>query len=189
MHVPGVETFQIPVAHRLGSHTGGFARPILAKFPVAEELSQVLRHTNRLRDTRHSVIRQIPPSMNERKQFAYEEFKAKKVDPRNKARLSNDKLFIKGKIQCQFQRPVLPESSSLEAPLIAEGPEISEKGSIFKGYAASIASMEELRACLDAVLIKPGVASSSHMIYAYRVRLGSRDGSVPIKTFETKRSN
>ncbi len=174
MHVPGVDNFFIPVAHRLGPRINGVTRPILAKFPVSEELNLLFRHTNRLRETRHSVVRQMPPAMNERKQFAFDEYKAKKVDPRNKARLSNDKLFLKGKLQTQFQRPVLPDSSDLEAPLIMEGTEIREKGSTFNGYAANIASMEELKSCIDAVIVKPGVASSSHMIYAYRITDGRR---------------
>ncbi len=79
--------------------------PILAKIPNATDLHMVLKHTDRLRGTKHFVQRQLPQDVNERKNFALPHFKAKRTDSRNKARLINDKLYIKDKLQTQFQSP------------------------------------------------------------------------------------
>ncbi len=53
MNVPNANSLYISVAHRLGSRIHGYTRAILAKFPIAAELQTVLKHSNRLRNTRH----------------------------------------------------------------------------------------------------------------------------------------
>lgn len=77
MSVPNVNKMYVPVAHRLGKRATGTTRAILAKFPNANDIDTILKHTNRLRETKHFVQRQLPPSINERKQFALVEYKKK----------------------------------------------------------------------------------------------------------------
>ena len=48
MRVPNSGGLYIPVAHRLKGSSGK-TKPILAKFPNANELDLVLKHTNRLK--------------------------------------------------------------------------------------------------------------------------------------------
>jgi hypothetical protein len=108
MSVPNAPMMYVHVAHRLGQRRPGAIRPILAKFLNVHELQTVLKHTNRLRGTKHFVQRQIPPDVTERKNLALDEFKAKRGDVQNKARLVNEKLFIKGKLQTKYQAPKPP---------------------------------------------------------------------------------
>ena len=45
----------------------------------------------------------MSPDVTERKNFALDEFKARRGDVQNKARLVNEQLFIKGKLQTKYQ--------------------------------------------------------------------------------------
>ena len=56
-------------------------------------------------DIRNYVVKQIPQAMNERKQFALNEFKNEKDQSQFKAKIFDDKLFIKGKEQTQYRIP------------------------------------------------------------------------------------
>ena len=78
----------IPTAHRLGKRFGTKTRPIIARFPVVSQLHQVLHNSNRLRDTKHYITRQLTPTESERKQFIIPKFLELKKDPKNKAKLS-----------------------------------------------------------------------------------------------------
>jgi len=173
MHVPGAKDFYIPVAHRLGNKRSGHTRSIIAKFPIAIELSTVLRHGNRLRDTRHYVHRQLPPAVTERKNFALDEFKEKKRDVANNAKLINEKLFIKGKYQSKYQSRTLPGlkmDRSDGEPDISTSNDISDSGSIFTSYTAMSANLDDANDVVNAVIQKPGVSAASHVMYAYRLQ-------------------
>ena len=175
MNVPNASKMYIPVAHRLGKRSPGITRSILAKIPNANDLDKILKHTNRLKDTKHFVQKQLPPSLNERKQFAIAEFKEKRGDENNKARMVNEKLYIKGKLQTKYQPPELPVrdmSSPTDDIEITEGSSIDDSGSTFKGYAASATCPEDVTAALHRVIQLPGVATATHLIYAYRIDKG-----------------
>ena len=129
------DNIYIQSAHRLGKFAAGKQRPMIARIPVTAERSLIFRSANRLRDTKHFISSQMPPSRAERKQFALTEFKAKKADVTNKAVLRQDKLFVKGKLQTQFLRPRLPDTSIAipnDTSMVAESREKQEGGNTFK---------------------------------------------------------
>ena len=177
MHVQNANTFYIPVAHRLGGRRGRH-RAILAKFPIAVQLDEILKHGNRLRDTRHGVSRQTPPSITERNQFAMETYKDKRSDANNKARLNNGKLFIKGKLQTQFLEPTLPDPEPLgnddDGTAPVESAKVKDSGSIFQGFAIKAKTLSDVTSGLQKVLTLPDASAASHLIYAYRVKVGQR---------------
>ena len=84
----------IPTAHRLGKFTPGKQRAMIACIPDAGTRSKIVKNANRLSKTNHYICSQIPPSMDERKQFVLPEYKAKKADVNNKATLRQGKLLI-----------------------------------------------------------------------------------------------
>ncbi len=57
---------QIPVAHRIGGRKAGRVRAIIAKFPVANQLFDVLKETSRLKDTTHFINKQSPAEIRVR---------------------------------------------------------------------------------------------------------------------------
>jgi hypothetical protein len=103
----------IQSAHRLGRPNVGKR----AKIPEALQRSLIFQNANRLRDTRHYISQQMTPARSERRQFALPEYKELKGDVRNKAVLTQDKLFVKNKLQTKFVKPNLPiPPPSDEAP-------------------------------------------------------------------------
>ena len=59
MNVPNASQMYIPLAHCLGKRFPGIRRSILAKIPNANDLDNILRHTNRLNDTKYFVQREM----------------------------------------------------------------------------------------------------------------------------------
>lgn len=107
--LPNAQNCYIPVAHPLNDTTTH--RQILVKLPIADQLSQVMSKVNRMQGTNHSLIKQLPAERRERKQFVLPHFKsARSTD--QQARLVDDRLYICGQIQKQFQPPVIPDHVS-----------------------------------------------------------------------------
>ena len=173
--IQSADKFFIPVAHRIGAKNPAYPRSVVAKFPVATELTHVMKQTGRLKDTRHFINRQIPAALRERNQFAMDEFNDKRKDPGNRARLIGGKLFLKGKPQQKYLPPriaaVDPEYECTTD--ISSSDPISDSGSKFQGYAADADNEQDVAAILDQSLLLPGVASATHRIYAYRYEAGS----------------
>jgi hypothetical protein len=167
MRVPGAEHLYIPVAHRIGRFVRGNKRSILAKFPIAQELDLVMKHTTRLANTKHYVQRQIPPELRERRQFALPTYLGKKSDSSNKARLHNDKLYLRGSLQTQFLPPALPQSAlDDQQPDIGKSPEhITDCGHTFSGYCAPVTSLDDVSSAVNNVIAS---CPSAHVMFAFR---------------------
>ena len=99
--------FFITVAHRIGPKNDT-SRSIIAKFPISSEIDIILRNASRLRDTKHHINKQIPANIRERNQFALPEYQEKRANPSNKARLSNGKLYVKGRVETKYLPAKLP---------------------------------------------------------------------------------
>ena len=179
LSIPYANDVYIPVAHRLGIRRTGTSRQIIATFPVADELHMVLRHSNRLRETKHYINRQVPAEIRERNQYALPEFKQKRQNPANKAHLANGKLYVKGRLQSKFLTPTLPRVDSADENIpnftIAIGDKITDGGSTFTGYAADVTNLEDVSVVLEQSLKLDGIAAATHRIYAYRYK-GSGGG-------------
>ena len=128
LRIPGAEYFYIPVAHRLGRFVKGKRRSVLAKFPIASESDLVMKHANRLTNTKHYVQKQIPPELRERRQFAMPTYLAKKSDPANRAHMKNEKLFVKGSLQAQFLKPILPDPDDTQSYVTESDETIIDSG-------------------------------------------------------------
>ena len=116
--------------------------------------------------------------MTERNQFAMDTYKNKRSDASNKARLNNGKLFIKGKLQTQFLDPTLPDpepaSDDDDDTAPVQSTQVSDSGSVFQGFAITAESLPEVTSGLHKIVTLPDVSTSSHLIYAYRVKDGQR---------------
>ena len=182
LHIPDTRGLCITVAHRLGKFNKDYKRPIIAKFPFANQLQLVLDNANRLDatnrrlQTSHFITRQMPASMIERKKHALPTFTELKKDPNNKAYLARSKLFLKGKLQTQFTEPVLPyptiSSDSASDCVITESEPTTEGGSSFKGYAANVNSLQDVSMIRTILSLKEDVAIANHLIMAYRFTEG-----------------
>ena len=159
---------------RLGIRRTGTSRQIIATFPVPDELHMVLRHSNRLRDTKHYTNRQVPAEIRERNQYALPEFKQKRQNPANKAHPTNGKLYVKGRLQCKLLIPTLPRVDPADENIpnftIVIGDKMTDRGSTFTGYAAGVTNLEDVSVLLEQSLKLDGIAAPTHRIYAYRYK-------------------
>lgn len=97
-----------------------------------------------------------------------DEFKAN----RGRSRLVNDRLYVQGKLQTQFQKGILPKTDKLpdiDVASVAVGTAITDSGSTFKGYAMPAANLEQVKECLNMILQIQEVSAANHVIYAYRL--------------------
>lgn len=167
MGITDSDKMMVPVAHRLGAPRSGFIRPIIAKFPIADEMDRVMRNTNRLRNTRHFIKRQLTPNQREREQFMLPMYKSIRSSG-GRARISKGKLVVNGQVQTQFMPPCLPNVDDVhipDPPITTDS--ITDSGSHFDGYAAHVKSLSEVSAVLTSLKLQPAAARADHLIYAY----------------------
>jgi putative IMPACT (imprinted ancient) family translation regulator len=66
---------------------------------------------------------------------------------------------------------------------IHTGTTITDSGSTFRGFAASVSSTQEVSEIMDMLKSKPDIAAANHLIYAYR--LGDCEGNVKSQNFHS----
>ena len=158
----------IPVAHRIGRRNPLYTRAIIAKFPISDEFHLIMRNTNRLRNTHHQVIQQLTPRQRERKQFVLPVLKELRSIPDSEAKIYVDKLIVKGNVQDNYLEPKLPPPKLPNPSVkVIPGDSITYSGSTFTGFAAHVASMQDVSDVMELVKSEPGMASASHLMYAY----------------------
>ncbi len=130
-----------------------------AKFSKANEHDEVLKNASKLKNTNHTISKQLPGSFRERQAFAMSEYKEKKKDSNVKATLSMGKLIINGRIQEKYLEPVLPDGAPIEENddyddnLVVTGKNITDGGSTFTGYASKVYSQQDVSTCLEQLLL------------------------------------
>ena len=162
------KALDIAVAHRIGARRPGHTRPILVKFLHDSDIQIIMSNVSRLRETQHFITRQLPPSHKERKDFVLPFFKTLRSNADNKAQLVGDKLYVKGKLQQQLLSPVIPDIDPSSEITISESEEVTDNGSIFKGYAACVSSIDEVAKVISTLKAKPSIAEADHFMFAYR---------------------
>lgn len=177
------DSINITVAHRFGVKKEGKHRPIIITVPYVSDINKIMSQVKHLKDTGCYIDRQIPQSYNERKQMCLPEFKQAKSNGL-KPMLIEDKLFVNGELQRQHLPPTLPDQLIVPetVPQIHEGETVEDSGSVFKGYAAEINDMDDIRTVIDTLLLKSEVSTTSHVMYAYRY---ADDGGEMCENFES----
>ena len=177
MGIAEADRYYITAAHRLALDANG-NRPILAQFPNATQHQMVLKNSSRLKGTKHHINQQIPARYRERNQFAMNNFKDLKQNNTNKVQLAHGKLVLNGKVQSEFLPDILPVPYNVDEEEVLDeesmypiacGNHVTDGGSTFTGYAASVADLDELATLLDRSLLLDGVSEATHRMYAYRI--------------------
>ena len=182
--IDNAQEMYIPVAHRLGRRSTVNIRPIIANFPIDRELEAIMKHTNRLRDTRHFIAKQLTAKQRERKQFVLPVYQDLKGNPDNQAKLVGDKLFVKGNLQTKYLAPKLPTAKgTVTSTILVAGDTVEDAGSTFHGYAASVKSTQDVSDVLNKANNNPTLAAANHLIYAFRI--GDKDGNIKMENFHS----
>jgi hypothetical protein len=115
----------------------------------------------------------MPPSQAECKQFIMPDYKTLKADPTSKAKIQQDKLVIKGRVQTQFMKPVLPEvpkTAGNDISNVSSSEDKAEGGSIFKGFSANVSNVHDIARIRKILALIPEVAAATHVVLAYRLK-------------------
>jgi FtsZ-binding cell division protein ZapB len=172
-NVLGIQTdIYVQSSHRLGKAITGTQRPIIARIPQAAQRALILQNAPRLRNTKHGIHSQLPASTVERRQLILPDYKELKKDIRNKAVLTQDKMYVKNKVQTQYLKPSLPSQplSDTSPCKISESKDKKDSGSVFRGYCARIGDLDDIAKVRQYLMYNvPDVSKATHIIYAYRL--------------------
>ena len=79
--------------------------------------------------------------------------------------------FIKGKVQKQFAKPVLPEvpaSADNDISMVSSSAVQNEGGSSFKGFSAPVNNINDVARIRKFIVQRPDVTAATHVVFAYR---------------------
>ena len=173
LRIPHSNNIDITRAHRMGKPSGDRNAMIIAKLNYASDQKKIFDNAKVLKITNYSISKQIPPEMEERRQFGWPELK-KARDERKRARFDGGKLIVENEHLLQFDPEPLPPLSKLSlnaatvAPLVFPSDPKSEAGHHFQAWAATVQSLQQVRECYDELVKVTDVAMTDHLAYAYR---------------------
>ena len=122
LHVD-VQNVCITRAHRMGNSTQTHNSSMIAKFPFAGDQRKIFNNVAALKDTGHTISKQYPADIEERRHFAWATYKKEKSAGKNVRFDHVGQLHIENVVQERFNPKVL--SPTTAAALGAGAPEIT----------------------------------------------------------------
>ena len=174
LRVPDSGRMYITRAHRMGKANGTANRALIAKLPNQEDHMKIFGNAKALQGTDFSISKQLPPELDERRQFAWQDFKKAKAE-RKKATFDGGRLIIEGQIVDKYEPEPLPTHSStitgddVEEIAWQRSSAITEGTNVFQAWAVATTSVQQVREALDALLRIPEFADADNIPYGYRM--------------------
>lgn len=174
MRVAGAENIHVARAHRMGHAFQDNNRMIIAKVPNQGDHSKIFANASALRNTNFSISKQIPPEMEERKQFAWKAFKKAKSE-RRPSRFEGSRLFVDNAEVPQYQSVTLPPTSAVlhgtaVPPFPVGTSDLAEDaGHSYRAWAIPTQSLQDVRNAYDRLLQLPDFATATHCMYAFQL--------------------
>lgn len=171
------KSIAIDIAHRIGKFVPGKNRPIVVLFTTREGVEIVKSHAPHLKGTAYKITPHLPREMRARRIAQIPKMiELREQHPESKVTLVNDKLMHDGKlVENNFKMNAIKTRPGNSVVLcnkkdISHSETIEEKKSVFQGHGASVKSLAEVQASLQALHQDGRVADSTHIIYAYKIR-------------------
>ena len=173
LHIPPVEAQNIRItrSHRMGT---GKDRPIIAKVINNGDHNKLFGAAKALKGTKTSISKQLPPAIEERRQYGWAEYKKAK-DADKKARWDpSGKLYIEGNHISKIDPVPLPTASSYSTGgdakdlVVGASRQHETKGHGFQAISCKVTNLQEVRECKDYLLQSPKLQDVSHLSYAFR---------------------
>ena len=95
MRIPNVENMYINSSHRMGQANGNFNRMLIDRLQRRRDQTAIIDNASNLQGTNHSITKQYPPEVEERRQFAWADYKKARAN-RQAARFDGGTLVIGG---------------------------------------------------------------------------------------------
>ena len=174
MRIPNVENICINSSHRMGQANGNFNRMLIARLPRRRDQTAIFDNASNLQGTNYSITKQYPPEVEERRQFAWADYKKARAN-RQAARFDGGTLVIGGNPVPKYDPIHLPATS--DTLLGAAGPAkprgvsdvMTEQGHTFQAWAIPAHSLADVREGMDQLLQLNELAGATHVPYAFRL--------------------
>ena len=173
MKIADVGNITINSSHRMGQAGGNYNRMLIARIPKRADHTKIFDNRKILKGTNYSINKQVPPEIDERRQFAWADLKKAKAD-KKPARFDGGTLVVRGTAIGKYQPVTLPATgTSLQGrplPVLACGASdvVVEGQHSFKAWAIPARSVHDVREGLDQLLTESDLAGATHAPYAYR---------------------
>ena len=172
MRIPDTGNISINSSHRMGQAGPGYNKMLIARIPRREDHNKIFDNASVLKGTNYYVSKQVPVEVDERRQFAWSEYKQAKADKRP-ARFDGGTLVVGGEPVTKFNPVALPATSQT---LLGAGPAIprgasdvcEEADHRFQAWALPAKCVDNVREGLDQILQMPELSDASYVPYAYR---------------------
>ena len=187
MRVANADHIQIPRAHRMGTRYEDRNRMMIAKVVSDDDQKRIFSNVKSLKNTNYAISKQIPIEQEERRQFAWADFK-KARDNRQRPRFEGGKLFVDNNHVPKFDAVSLP---TLSATLVGSDAVVpcgksdrkEANGHVFRAWAVGAKNLQDVRDGLDRLLQDDAVSSATHIPYAFS--LPGENGRNTLDNFES----
>ena len=186
MRIAGSANISINSSHRMGQAGAGYNRMLIARLPRRDDQNKIFHNASVLKGTDYSITKQVPVEIEERRQFAWSEFKQAKADKRP-ARFDGGTLVVGGEPVVKFKPVALPGTSKTlqgaAPPDILRGTSdvFVEGEHRFQAWALPAKCLNDVREGLDQLLQVSELSEATYMPYAYRFA----DGRSHIENFNS----
>ena len=173
LRIPDAQNIIINSSHRMGVAWGSYNRMLIARLPRRIDHEKVFDNVKVLRGTQYSIVKQVPPETDERRQFAWTEFKKAKEEKRP-TRFDGSTLVVGGQAVRKFDPLDLPNGSNVlqgrQSPASVTGTSdlLVEGTHTFRAWATQACSVYDVREAYDHLLHQPELAGALHAPYAFR---------------------
>ena len=173
LRIPDAHTIGINSSHRMGQATGTYNKMLIARLPKREDHQRIFDNASALKGTNYTVSKQIPAEVDERRQFAWAEFKQAKAEKKS-ARFDGGTLVVGGDPVTKYQPICLPTFSTTllgadSPPLPIGTSDVTiEADHRFRAWAVPARSADDVREGLGRLLQLPELAGATFVPYAYR---------------------
>ena len=173
MRIPHSEQICINSSHRMGQASAYYNRMLIARLPRRDDHTAIFDNAKALQGTGYSICKQMPAEIEERRQFAWSDFKKAKAEKRA-ARFDGGTLVVGGTRVTKYDPVPLPALSETlqghpsRAPPTGVSEVIVDGGHMFKAWAIPASSPQDIREGFDHLIQLPELAEATYVPYAYR---------------------
>ena len=178
VRIPNGDAVGINSSHRMGQATGEYNKMLILRLPKRENHRTVFDNARALKGTKYSISKQIPVEVEDRRQFAWADFKQAKAD-KKAVRFDGTTLGVGSEVVAKYQPVSLPTFGNI---LLGDGgsslpygaSDITIEGDHrFRAWAVPVRCQDDVRQCLDQPLHLAELSGTTFVPYAYRYSDGA----------------
>ena len=175
MHISNVDELTIPRAHRIGFADRNKNRSIIAKFVFDSDIRKIFNNVSILKGTQHSINTQLPPEINERRQFGWKDYKSARAR-KTPARFNGGQLIIRDEPVVKYDPVALPAAgditqgkvSAIADVICGDADSVSVNQYTLNARSMNISSLQDVRDAQDSILHHDTYIRADSIAYAFR---------------------